>query len=322
MKRGVVIGIIIFVVLLVIILIIYPKSNIKEWGKSCNTQIERSTYPERTFSYPGARAFLYGGDPQCHHVYEEAFKNNNQEICNYLENQNAKAICVGSSSSNINNLEICGEFNGEPKEVCLINILLKDYNLNNLTSKSLSENICKQINTQPLKSICLSYVVEIFEDTSLCNFEGELQLICLKRYASKDISLPLSEEELLEGVEFCDSFFENSIDRILCYETTIVNFLTFLDYSDSYGDEETGKRYFYDYNEILNRNLIILRLSKLMQETGGSFYERGYYSCESIFSELDKIPLECEIIEGHYCLMDYSTTCQMNIPHWAYYSSY
>lgn len=337
MKKELMISVIVFIFVSILIIFYFFNGNykltqdvsqvkvdlMKQWGENCNIQIESATYenPETAFSYPGVRAFLYGGDPQCDHVYREAFDKNNSEICNYLTNTKAKAICVGSSSQDIVDFSLCNEFENESKEICLMNILLKDYKLNNISSEDDALSICSQVNSQPLKSICLSYIVEIFENTNLCNFEGELKTICIEKHVKKEASIHLSNEQLLKIVGICDSFFEDDINRISCYYSTTYNFHLFGNQT-SFGNIETERMTFSDYSDSLNKKLIILTVEKKVEDSFGiSSIIQSRYSCQSIFDDLSLISSECVELKGNYCYIGFSSQaigCENNLPHWRY----
>ncbi len=299
--------------------ILKEEDLIKEWGENCNAQIESTNYsnPEVTFSYPGSRAFLYGGDPQCDHVYREAYNKNNTEICNYLKNENARAICVGSSSTSISNLSMCNSFTPEAREICLMNILLKQKSC----SKQSANEICIQINNSLLKSSCFDIIATRFNDTSVCNFEGELKLICLNGYFNKiysQISFPVSKEGVLFGVDVCNSILNNKKDRTFCYYASIPNFYEFSTNVSYYGDKEVGDMIFYNYSESINQDLIVLHTYNLVTiPNQSSYYDRNYYLCNTIFDDPSNISSECEKLDGDYCSI-FSAGCVYTLPHWHY----
>jgi hypothetical protein len=255
-------------------------------GKECN-------YERIVFYYPGASALAYGQYPKypeefpCFYVYNQAFDEDNSKICTYLEDDKSRAMCMGTASANLTNLEVCEEFTGENKDICLTNIVLKDYKknaYNNISSKESAENICMQVNASLFKSICLSYLVKVFNDTSLCNFELVFQSICLKKYLENSTS------------------YRNSGK---------VSNVTYI-------DNETGSIMdFINYSEILNQNSIFLRAS-IKEQLYDNYSLVKFYSCNTIFDNMSNIPLECKEIEMLYCF-GFFNGCNIEIPRWEYY---
>lgn len=197
-----------------------------ECNKGCKTN------PEFCYVYPGARAFTHGGDPPCNHVYLESVFNNNSNICDYLEADIPKAICIGSSAKDASSKEECDQIN--KKDLCMLNFANKVYRMKIKISSEELKNSCDSIENISFKAKCYGFISTEFNKPEECNqFSGESRFGCLREFIEinkAELQTPLitvsesNKELVLKNMNLCNTLFTDSQERIYCYWVTNPNF--------------------------------------------------------------------------------------------------
>lgn len=159
-------------------------------------------------SYPGTMALAHYIGEECYSVYNGAFKGNLSYHCKYLKSEIDKAICLGASGINWDNKSICNKFDEKNKEICILNLIQKIYEIN--LEELEEEDICKGFTDQTFFSYCLGYKSIVNKNYQFCDVNGEYNNFCLNQFMN---SGKINSEK---GNEFCNEFFNDSHDIFYC----------------------------------------------------------------------------------------------------------
>ena len=297
------------------------QSREEKYGLACNVSIQSvrggpvSVDSTLVYSYPGARAFLHGGDPPCEHVYESAFVHNNSKVCGYLDNEKARAICTGSAISSATDYSFCDSIKQPSKDFCLLNVVLKFYELHLTNNETDYMKFCNQVNNSLLKSNCLSFAVADLNDSQMCSFQGNEQVLCLSKYIERNLPAVeslIGEENgarTKEAVQICNSFFSHHEDLLNCYYSA-GTYNVWL-----YGNRTTfGTRFqddtimeFFDFFHLSGKPIIQLTLSHQYTANNVSGYTSESFLCNSVFSNVSEVSGKCVKLPS-----------SQELPHWKY----
>lgn len=278
-----------------------------------------------TMEYPGARAFHYGGDPPCEHVYGAAFYQNNSLICNYLSTDYAKAICLGVSIEDWEDNTRCDSLSGENKEVCILNVLKKIY-FSNYSKGAKGKDVCSNIHNEGFLQICKAYQSVINSDYSYCIEEQNNEKLCEKTF------LELNRDKILTK-NLCDDIFEIEQDKLNCYQSshraiewTFLDELNFENIlSDFDNDTRLTNHTIFTKKINIDSNfpyLVTYRISYLYENP---YYVKGYnsptlmhsesneYICSTKIKSLDELE-NCLPFKSDYDLIK----SEISVSKWSY----
>ena len=207
-------GIVVVIILIIVGTFLFLKSG-REDIPIEDSLINASKKCESMF-YPGAGAIGHKSGLDCYEVYHAAFGSDKSYHCEYLSLDKNKAICFGSSVTSWENKSICNQFEGDNKEICILNVLNKLDSLNLLSTLE-GSSLCSDFQNQDLYKICKNYQNVILKDYSSCLSEGNINNYCVYGFIAINKNTDLSKS-------LCEATFNKPVERFKClFESSAID---------------------------------------------------------------------------------------------------
>lgn len=290
------------IAILILFLVFYNSNNVSNFGSlnyNCSSFVN---------GYPGARGVAHE-QAGCFDLYTHVYSTNDSTLCFALKDDISKEICKGISMENFAEIKDC-----KNNDICIINAV-KKLNKLDLIQKNESLQLCKEINNKTFQIMCYGFTAYRFNDTSVCNFSGEDNVLCLHDYlVGKSYSLA-NVGESSRNVPICNSLFESEGDLISCYELAVPN------YWNSVNQTNYGNLTFFNLKQLNNKLNYLLQLRKENVQVKVISYDESFYTCDSKFVDENKISVNCNVLKA-YC-GEFASGCFTKYPvGWGYFDTY
>ncbi len=320
----------VLIILIIILIIISSFLFLKQEDKKDlnNYPLINSSKNCNYMYYLGAGAIGHKFGIDCHSVYHTAFDSNESYHCEYLSLDKNKAICFGSSIISWENKSVCNKFNGDNKEICILNVLNKLNKLNLLDTVK-SSSICSDFKNQTLYRICNNYQNVILKDYSSCLSKNENKDYCIYGFITINKNEDLSKS-------LCENAFNDTIKRFKCFFESKAIKSSWLNESLNLGiikENNIEKNASFLFSEIyiktdypillrFNKNYWKKNINYVKNSTSSSEFildtDLKDYICTKKITSISDINQSCIPYDWSY-LFDFNSFPNI---HWNYYKSY